>query len=67
LRTFQLKGQKQAGKVEKAALPHSQEQSKQQWQEEMRQLAEIFADMYADISGEPEVTDSSIMLEKIAA
>ena len=62
-----MNGPRQADKVEKAALPVSPEKTRQQRLDEMKQLAEIMAEIYTDILGEPKNTDSSMMAEEQAA
>jgi hypothetical protein len=66
-RAIRLNGRRHASKVEKAALPQSPNNNRQQRLEEMKQLAEIMADIYTNILGEPEITDSSMMADNMAA
>ena len=65
--TLRLSRQRQASKVEEVDLPQSQNDNRQQKLEEMKKLAEILADVYTNILGEPEITDSSMMADKMAA
>ena len=67
LRTVRLNQRRHTEKVEKAALPQSSGQTRQQRLEEMKQLAEIMVDIYTNILGDPEITDSSIVADKQAA